>query len=296
MSTLTIARKDIEDVVQSRLIWGVFVLFVILMGIIGLASTGDADSEVTTEGFIGLFTNLGAWLMVPLIGIMIGYMAIVGERQSGSLRILFGLGFNRREVLLGKFLSRTGTIIVVTIASLLVMVGLAAVIADSWDTFLFVRFAGLAILLAVMFTAIAVAVSASVSTRYRAMGGTVGAYIVFAMLWHPIAAGIHWVIEGDLPGFNAPEWYFLLIRLNPLEAFNQVTSVWIDQYVWGIIGWVTVVEDVDMTNPDELILTNRVEGDLPFYLSDWFAVIILGLWIVIPLGVAYWRFKRADLN
>lgn len=225
MKAITIARKDLEDVIRSKLIWGVFGLFVLLMAIIGIASAGDPDAEITTEGFIDLFANLGAWLMVPVIGIMIGYMAIVGERQSGSLRVLFGLGFSRTDVLVGKFVSRSLVIVGVTVAALAVMLGMAFLIADSFDMALFVQFAALSLVLAVMFTAIAVAVSAVTSTRYRAMGGAIGAYVVFAMLWHPLSAGIHYLLKGDLPAYHAPEWYFLLTRLNPLEAYNQVVSV-----------------------------------------------------------------------
>lgn len=296
MSTVTMARKDLDDVLRSRLIWGVFGLFVVLMLIIGLASTSNADTEITTEGFINLFANIGAWLMVPVIGIMIGYMAIVGERQSGSLRVLFGLGFGRRHVLFGKLLSRTSTIIVVTIASLLVLLAIALPIADRFDVGIFLRFSALTLVLAVMFTTIAIAASALTSTRYRAMGGAIGAYVAFAMLWHPIAAGIHYGLEGDLPAYHAPEWYFFLTRLNPLEAYNQVISVWIGEYVWGMFGWVTIVEDFEWEQSEALLLTNRVEGDLPFYLSDWFAVVILLMWIVIPIAIAYWQFDRADLN
>ncbi len=296
MRTATIARKDLEDVVRSRLIWAVFGLFVLLMGIIGIASASDGDSQITTEGLIGLFANLGAWLMVPVIGIMIGYMAIVGERQSGSLRILFGLGFTRRDVLTGKLLSRSMVIIIVTIASLLVMLVMAVFIADSFDLGLFAQFAALSILLAVMFTAIAVAASAITATRYRAMGAAIGAYVLFAMFWHPFAAGIHYLIVGELPAYEAPEWYFLLTRLNPLEAYNQVISVWTDQYVWGMIGWVTVVEDVSFEDANSLLLTERVSGELPFYLSDWFAGVIIILWVAVPIAIASWSFNRADLN
>lgn len=298
MNTVTVARKDFEDVVQSKLIWTVLGLFVLLMGIIVLAGANEADADLGTEGFVGLFADLGAWLMIPLIGVMLGYMAIVGERQSGSLRVLFGLGFGRGEILTGKLTSRTLAMVVVTAVA--IVVGLAMTIAAgaSFDAWLFVRFVGLTLLLAMMFTSIAVAISAAAATRYRAMGGALGVYILFAILWHPIAAGIHYVVEGSLPGYEAPTWYFLLTRLNPLEAYNQVISVWIDQYVWGLIGWVTMVEDIegDFTDPQYLLLTNRVEGELPFYLTDWFAAIILIAWIVVPLALAYWWFGRVDLN
>jgi ABC-2 type transport system permease protein len=47
---------------------------------------------------------------------------------------------------------------------------------------------------------------------------------------------------------------------------------------------------------NSLLLSNRVGGDLPFYLSDWFAVVTMLLWIAIPAVVGYRSFRDADLN
>lgn len=296
MSWSKMARKDFEDVIQSRLIWASVGLFVLLMVIIGIGV--QSVDEPVFEDFIDLFAQLGGWLMLPLIAIMIGYMAIVGERQSGSLRVLFGLTFSRGEVLIGKLASRVSVMVVVTIISLVVGLVVATAVTGGIDVQLFLAFSGLTILLAAMFTSIAISASALTSTRYRSMGLAVGAYILFALLWHPIAAGIHYVIEGSLPPYEAPGWYFLLTRLNPLEAFNQVTSGLIDQYVWGLIGWVNVVEDIDVdfTDPDVLLLQDRITGDLPLYLTDGAAALILALWTIVPIGIAYWSFNRVDLN
>lgn len=296
MNWYLLARKDFDDVVRSRLMWAAIGLFVLLMGIIGIAF--QTVEEPTFEMFVDLFAQLGAWLMLPLIAIMIGYMAIVGERQSGSLRVLFGLSLSRGDVMAGKLVSRLIAMAVVTVVTLVVGLVLTLVVIGSIEVGTFAIFAGFTIILAMMFTAIALASSAIASTRYRAMGLAVGSYVMFALLWHPIVAGIHYIVEGALPPYHAPEWYFLLTRLNPLEAYNQVVSVLIDQYVWGMIGWVNVVEDhdVEFESAEQLLLTNRVEGELPFYLSDWFAVVIILLWIAIPLAIGYRRFVRADLN
>lgn len=296
MSWPLLARKDFEDVIQSRLIWAAVGLFVMVMVIIAIGTQNVNDPVF--EDFIDMFAQLGAWLMLPIIAIMIGYMAIVGERQSGSLRVLFGLSFSRGEVLLAKLASRVGVMAVVSVTALLVGLVLAILLVDGIELGLFLAFAGLTLLLAAMFTAIAISASALVPTRYRAMGLAVGSYVLFALLWHPIVAGIHYVVEGSLPPYEAPEWYFLLTRLNPLEAYNQVISGMIDQYVWGLIGWVNIVEDVEVEfgQSDMLLLSERVEGDLPIYLSDGAAVVIIALWIVVPIALAFVAFNRADLN
>ncbi len=298
MSWQALARKDFEDVVRSRLIWAALGLFVMLILIIALGYSQTQSGDPTTADFINLFAQLGAWLVIPLIAIMIGYMAIVGERQSGSLRVLFGLSFSRGDVIAGKLASRNAVIVLVSVVALILGPILAILTAGSLDVGMYVLFALFTILLAIVFTTVAVSVSASTSTRYRAMGGAVGAYILFAFLWHPIVAGIHYLVKGSLAELHAPEWYFFLNRLNPLEAYNQVISALIDQYVWGMIGWVNIVEDVEATSMEapNLLLSNRVEGELPFYLSDWFAVIILLAWVLVPAVIGYWRFVRADLN
>lgn len=298
MRAAVVARKDFEDVIRSYTIWAVLALFVALMVVVTVAGVSATEETVGSEAIVDLFVNIGAQLLLPIIAIMLGYKAIVGERQSGSLRVLFGLNLGRDDVFFGKVASRLGAIGIVTAISLAVGVALAIALADSFDAWLYVRFAGLTILLGLAFTAVAVAFSAATASRYRAMGGAIGAYAFFAMFWHPIAAGIHYLVMGERPGYHAPEWYFLLTRLNPLEAYTQVVSVWIDQYLFGLIGWVSMVEDVevDMSDPTALLVTSRVEGDLPFYLGDGFAVVTLLAWIVVPLLVARWRFNRVDLN
>ena len=299
MSAPLIARKDFEDAVRSRMIWAVMGVFVFLMVVIsaGAATNGVEDAEATE--IISLVANIGGQLMIPILALLVGYMAIVGERQSGSLRVLFELSHNRWEVFVGKLASRLGVIVIATIVACLVALGMVVALFDSFPAQELVAFSLLTVLLGMVFTAIAVAVSAMSSSRMQAMGGAIGSYVVFTLVWHPMSAVIHYLVEGGLPGYNAPEWYFFLLRLNPLAAYNQVASELADQFIWGIVGWQGTVEDVpdeSLQEPNALLLSERVSGDLPLYLQDWFAIPILLLWIVLPLAIGYWRFERADLN
>lgn len=299
MSAITIARKDFEDAIRSRMIWAVMAVFVFLMSIVAIGGvTGNLDEAEPTE-IIAMVANVGGLLLIPVIALLVGYMAIVGERQSGSLRVLFGLSHSRWDVFVGKLVSRLGVVAVATIVACLVAVAIALALFEGVPIATFLGFSLLTILLGLAFTAIAVGVSGMASSRMQAMAGAIGSYVVFTLVWHPFVAGLHYAVEGELPGLEAPEWYFFLQRLNPIEAYRQVSSELADQFVWGIVGWENVVEDIPdeaIEDPNAFMVANRVHGDVPFYLSEWFAAVVLLGWIVIPLAIGYWAFERADLN
>ncbi|ADB59304.1 conserved hypothetical protein [Haloterrigena turkmenica DSM 5511] len=299
MSSTLIARKDFEDAIRSKLVWAVMGVFLFLMALVAVSASTQDLSEVEPTQLIVTVTNIGGLLFIPIVSLIVGYMAIVGERQSGSLRVLFGLSHSRWDVFVGKFVSRLGVVFVATLLTVVLTVGMAVAMFDSVPLGTYLGYSALTILLGLAFAAIAVGVSAMASSRMQAMGGAIGSYVVFSLIWHPLVAGVHYLLEGSMPGLEAPEWYFFLLRLNPLDAYRQVSSELADQFIWGIIGMENIVEDVPdaaFENPDTLLLSNRVSGELPFYLSDWFAAVVLLTWIVVPLAIGYWRFDGADLN
>lgn len=299
MSATLIARKDLEDVVRSKMLWSILGLFIVLMVIITVGAGAGEMSDGGAESVISLFVNIGAALMLPVTAIFVGYLAITGERESGSLRILFGLGHTRREILVGKLVSRITAMVVVTLVSCGIAAAMALAVFGSVPGSLFAGFVGLTVLFALMLTAFAVGISAMCATRYRAMGGAIGGYLVFVMFWYPAVAGVHYLVEGARPGYELPEWYLLLQYLNPMEAYRQAIMLLTGENTYILIGWSNIVEDVGpevASQPGSLVATNRIAGDLPVYLSEWAAIVVLLVWIIIPVAVGHWQFQRADLN
>lgn len=298
MSWRAVARKDFEDVIRSWLLWGIVGLFLALMGIIVMASYAQGATDGDATGLYSFFNALGAQLLVPVTALIVGYMAITAERQSGSLRILFGLSHGRRDVVVGKILSRSGAMVVAVGVLSAVILGLIALLASSFSAATFVGFVGLTLLLALAFVGIAVGVSASTGTRARSMAGAIGAYVFFALLWHPIVAGVHYAVEGEFAGYEAPEWYFALLRLNPLQAYADALGLLADTYMSLLLNWTGLVEDIEMERLQDgtLLLSDRLGGEVPFYLSEWASAAVLAFWFVVPVLIGYWRFQRADLN
>lgn len=298
MTWSDIAQKDFEDVIRSRMIWGIVGIFVLLMGLITFGAAAGQTEGGSGKDILFLFANVGGQLLIPLIALVVGYMAIVGERQSGSLRMFFGLSFDRDDVYFGKLASRVGVILVATLVTSLMAGLLSIALFGSIPVNAFLGFAGFTVLFGMMFTAIAVSVSAMASSRMRAMAGAIGSYVLFTMLWHPLIAGIYYVINGELVGYEAPDWYFFLLQLNPLEAYNRGLSVLIGRYVFSIIGWPNIVEEIPSKAVQNggLMVSARLGGDLPIYLSKWASLCILILWTGVPVLIGYRRFERIDLD
>lgn len=107
--------------------------------------------------------------------------------------------------------------------------------------------------------------------------------------------GLHYVVTGARPGIEAGAWYFLLERLNPLEAYRVIVGGLLDERVRPVPD--LPLEDVPMRiDPDRLDIANRVAGEVPFYLQDWFAAIVLLAWGPVPVLIGYRRFVGSDVG
>ncbi|RRJ31844.1 ABC transporter permease subunit [Halocatena pleomorpha] len=267
MSTLVIAKKEFEDAIRARtlqLLVAFFVGFTTLVFHYHRSRLGE-DPTFTTlfDGIVGM---LG--VVVPVLGVMVGYNAIVAERESGSLTLLLTLPHSRLDIMLGKFLGRSA-IVVVTVAVGFILIGIQTILfTDLFSLTEFLLAAGEITLFGILFVAIAIAFSTAMRTSMTASIGALGLTILFSFLWdfvtglivqfvHPIPA-----TGSRITRTPAPNWTTLFQRLNPRRAFME-------------IGF--------------------VREPIPFYLDPWFGWVIVGFWLVVPLGLAYLRFQNSDL-
>lgn len=291
-----IARKDFEDAARSKLLWGLIAVFVAFL-VMSLLTAEELFPDVVTVDAAKALSGVAmlAQLFVPGIALAAGYMAVVGERRSGSLRVLLSYPFSRFDVVAGKLVGRAlvvGTALTVgfAVASILVVVlyGTPTVVT-------FVGFVATGVLLGLSFTGLAVGGSAAASSRGRAMALTIGPFVGMVFFWKPVVVGLYYAVTGSLPGLRADAWYFFLQRLNPLEAYRVVTGSILDERIDPVPN--LPLEDVPERAPaEQLELAARLGGEVPFYLQDWVAVVVLLAWGVIPVVLGYRRFERSDLG
>lgn len=294
MTLPQVAQKDFEDAVRSRMVWGVIAVFVGFMGFVMLAALGTSDGTgASGDAALGLTAQLSQ-LFVPLVALIVGYMAIVGERRTGSLRVLLTYPHSRRDVVFGKLVGRSAVIAVALGAGSVVSLLIASVLVAAPDFGNVVGLVGSIVLFGVAFTGLAVGISASVRTRGRAMAVAIGSLLVFLLVWDAAAAGLYALVTGSVPALEADAWYFLVKRVNPVGAFRAVA----DGFVTGQLSpfFQVGIEDIPQSaTAEQLRVSNRVTGPLPFYLTTWFAGVILAAWALIPAGIGYLRFNRADI-
>ncbi|ELZ22910.1 NosY protein [Haloterrigena salina JCM 13891] len=291
-----VARKDFEDAVRSRLLWGLTAVFVAFLTMSLLSAEQLFPEPVTVDAAMALSgVAMLAQLFVPGIALAVGYTAVVGERRSGSLRVLLSYPFSRGEVVAGKFAGRllvTGTALTIGFAAASVLVVALYGVPDAAT---FVGFVAVGVLLGLTFTALAVGGSAAASTRGRARTLTIGSFVGMVFFWKPVVVGIYYAVTGSLPGVRAESWYFLLKRLNPLEAYRVVAGAVLDERVDAVPEF--PLEDVPANAPAETLeLSNRLAGEVPFYLADWFSVVVLLAWGLVPVLAGYRLFEDADLG
>lgn len=288
--------KEFRDVRRSRMLWGLLGFSLgfmfLLMTILGV---WGPETPTGTE-FLEVFASFGGQVLFPILALVAGYMALVRERQSGSIRILHGLPHSRGEILLGKFLGRASVLAGVVGLSFIAITVLGLFLLGSLSMLEVTLVTGATILNVVTFVSIAVAISAVTASRGRAMAGAIGSYVVFGVIWEPLVAGVHYLIEGSLVGVEAPAWYFALRRLSPIYAYSDMISIVLNARITHVFQW--PIEEIPREAFEQegaLLFWNRVAGEAPWYLEGWSAAIVLFMWIVLALVLGYRSFNSADI-
>lgn len=280
MTWSVIAKKDFRDASRSKALWGLTLLFVLFMAGAAYAYTliqnsAGAGAEVQSLGLI-FFLISPVTILVPITGLVMAHKSIAGEVDTGSAKFLLSLPHTRRDAVVGKVVGRSAVLGVSVLVGFVVAAIVTVALYDTFDAAAFAAFAALTLLLTVMYTAIGVGLSASTKDSGRATILALGFYVVFELAWGLLVTGIYYLLNGSLgPTGVPPEWYLLLNRVPPTAAFSSAVF----QFLPGNAG----------------TIAQLFPQNVPIYLSEWAALVMMLLWFVVVPLVGYRVFKRADL-
>lgn len=273
MSWQAIARKDLRDAIRSRTLWLTVGAFLLVLFVPVLAFPSAAAPSV--EGFVG-FTVDVVGLFVPLVSILLGYKAVVGERESGSIKLLLSAPHSRLDLAIGKFVGRS---VVFALALLVGMLAAGLAVIVQLGTLPVARYVALVLAtlaFGLAFLALTLGLSMATPSSRRVTGAAIGAYIAFAMLWDALIRATVLVlfrfIEPQVV-FDLPDWALFLKFLAPVEAYNRLVDALFD------VGAASAFTG----------------ADAPWVVAAWMAPLVLLGWTVVPLGLGYVRFAVADL-
>lgn len=260
MSVRVLVRRNVLDPYRSRSLWVLLGVFVLVFGLIGYFGGG---------GMISL-SFIVATIMVQLASLAalaFAYDSIAGPRESGSLRVLLSYPYTRKELVLGVLAGRLIVLALAVTVGVLTAVVTALVFGGSVDIAGIGTVLVLSILLSTAMVGVGVGLSASVSSSSWAAVGAFGVYLLVTAFWGSIPTIVRYVINGFSFAFQAtPTWVKVWNQLSPTKAYS------------------TAVE----------VLTQDATAEA-FYLTAWFAVVVLVGWFVLATLLGLLRFDRADL-
>jgi ABC-2 type transport system permease protein len=224
---------------------------------------------LTTARFTGF---VDGWIatVVPVTGSLLGYDAVVSERESGALLLSLSLPHGRDDLVLGKALGRIGLLSGALLAAMVVGAGLVVYPFGRLEAVRFCGFVVTTLAFGAIWTNLGIAASLSTATKRRAFVLASGLVFLFVLAREGIASALRLglnragLIDGVLPG---PVRF--VFDLDPGSAFERITVGFLDP-------------------------SAAVDG--PWYLGEWVALVVFVFWLVGPLALTYGRFARSDLR
>jgi len=270
----SIAKKEFLDNYRNKWIIALSIIFLILTLVISYFSTrggvGWKDLGNTIGGMM-FFVQI----LIPIIALMLSYATIVGEREKGSLSLLLSYPIKREEIIIGKFLGLSSVLAI----AIFIGFGISGIIIGinvkdvQWGDYLV--FILSSILFGVVYIALAIFFSSVLKKRSTAIGAAIFIWFLFAMIWNIILFGILVSNYGfdkiSQEDWMAPDWYYVSSIINPITAFSMLVAL-----------------NVGPVQAD-------IAGKLPTFYTTETTLLILFLWIIIPLLVALYIFKKKDI-
>lgn len=289
-----LARKEARAVATSKGVW----LFAVL-----LVPWGYRPSYV---GWDGLGANITAGyvqvagtVLLPLGVLLLSYKSIVGERVSGSMKFVLGLPLTRTDVLLGKVVGRTAGIAGPVSVAFLVIGGIGLIDHGMFDPFLFLGTVVVTLIYVGILVSMAVSVSALVDRTVTAVSAVVGGlFFPLVLFWTWISTTVFTRVTGTPvnpvdPPASGP--LFFLFRLSPAGAYRVVSN-----WLLGVGNSADLYSQVLTDRQPQtftsayVVETTFPPGEVPIYLHESIAMLVLLAWFVVPLGLARYRFTRGD--
>lgn len=262
-----VAFKEFWDRIRNRwvlVVATVFTVFALVIAYFGSAQQGAVGFhgiEVTIASLVSLVIYL-----IPLIALILGYDAIVGERERGSLDLLLSMPITRLELLLGKFLGLSAALAFSTLAG---FGAVGIVLSTQLNAASLVHYAGFmlsAILMGMAYLSMAVAISVVTANRTSASGIAIALWFFFVLVFDLLLMGGLVVTGGKYTG----EIFPYLLFLNPSDIF-RIINIFGYEEIKSLYGLATVFPE-GLSNP-------------------WLLTSVMVMWIVTPLAIASWRFK-----
>jgi ABC-2 type transport system permease protein len=267
-----IARNEVRSALNERGAWALFLGF--LVGFGGLAALLVLLGDPEFEGYLSVLAG-GVGLLVPLAGIVLGYEAVIGARESGTAVLTLSMPHSRAGMIVGKLVGRTTLLTAVIAGAALITSIVILVFYPSFSASRYIGFMLISSIYGVVFLWVSAALSMALSTSRRVIAAAFGTYIGLTLTWNPVIDILEIILfRGRSTPSGEPEtWVTFLTFVGPNTSFSYLLSQTLD------IGSVpAAVADSSAT-----------------FIAPTVAFLTLAAWAVLPVIAGYVSFRRSDL-
>jgi Cu-processing system permease protein len=271
---LTMAAKEIREASRNRWVLATTLLLAGLalsLSFLGSAPTGTVgvgSLEVTIVSLASLTIFL-----LPLVALLLGFDAIVGESERGTMLLLLTYPLSRPQLVIGKFLGHAAVLCFATVVGYGIA-GLAVALREAElsppEIQAFGTLIGSSVLLGCAFLALGYLVSVLARDRGAAAGAAVGIWFFFVLLYDMAVLGALVADQGRILSKTAIS---AMLLFNPADAY-RLLNLTVFPAVSRLAGMAGVSAEVS--------------------LSPWAFLAALVAWIVGPLLMAIILFSRGD--
>ncbi len=271
-NVLILTQKEIKDARRNR--W--FLLYALAFAGLAIALAWLALAGMGNYGLAG-FGRTGAslinliLLIVPLMGLTLGALSLASEREKGTLIYLMAQPISKAELLLGKFIGLSLSLL----AALGLGFGLTGLLiaanAGGTDVRAYLTLVGLTFLLAMASLSLGFLISAAVQRSATAVGIALFLWLILVFFGDLGVMGTAVVLRLSVNEL------FTLALSNPLQIF-KIAAIW------------NIQNNLELLGPAGVYAMRTYGSNLL-----WLLIALLLAWTIVPLAITQQLFKRRGI-
>lgn len=268
-----IAAKEARIGLRNRwfaiytILFSILIIGFVAFALSGSSLTGQAGFGRTSAGLLNLLL-----LMVPLIALTIGAQLIASEREDRSLDYLLAQPLTALEVYVGKFIGAACSLALMLLigfggaGAVMAFKGGAGGVGD------FLMLVALTLMLGLAMLSVGYLISSFSRQTAAALGIALTMWLVFVII------GDLGIMGSSLVMGMSPEALLSFTAMNPLNVYKLVS---VD----------LLHTSLDVLGPAGIYAVDRFGSTYTYMMLG-----LLALWIVVPLPIGYWLFRRTDFQ
>ena len=269
---LAIAHKELSDKLKSRwviVIGSGFAIFTLLISYFGGAPAG-VKGFMALDATIASLTSLVSYF-IPILALTLGGGIIADEQEKGTLGIYLSSPISVGEFIIGKFSGLMMALIISIVAGLGVAGAVLLFRTGIGAAGTYLIFMAHSVLLGIMFLSVAFLISIIFYERTKVIALTIFHWLIFSILYDLALIGLLIVTKGSM----GTGIFTTLLMFNPVDVYRILNFISIGEFQ-VIIGLTSV--------------------DFPEYIGVSMLWGISLIWIIAPLVISYYYFKRRYLE